>query len=130
MSLFLCIATLKVVAMQPEGCVPVAKGNISTHIEFWCQVEGGVAYWELADHEINDAEEFRDRGLVINGSGTHTVLSTTSKALNEMFDRDNITVRCIGFSHSPWLSVAGKLSYILRYGKSDSVMYQYIKRLY
>ena len=86
-----------------------------------------MAYWELADHEINDPEEFRDRGLVINGTGTHTLLATTSKALNEMFDRENITIRCIAFSQSPWLSVAGKSSYILRYGKSDSVMYKYIK---
>lgn len=107
--------------MQPEGCIPVARVNTSTHIEFWCQVEGGMAYWELAGHQINNPEKYRGYGLVINGTETYTVLTTTSEALN-VFNRDNITIRCIALSH-PFESVAGKLSYILHYGKSAIYVY-------
>ena len=110
--------------MQPEGCVPVAKVNASTQIEFRCQVEGGVAYWELVNHQINNPEEYRKYGLIINGTETHTVLTTTSDALDDLSDRDNITIRCIAFSHSPFNFVAGNISYILRYGKS--AMYTYV----
>lgn len=103
--------------MQPEGCVAFAKGNTITHVEFWCEVKGGVAYWDLANYQINKQDEFREDGIIINGTGTRTVLTTTSEALNEKFDRDNITIRCIAFSNNPWRSVAGNYSYILRYGK-------------
>lgn len=104
--------------MEPEGCIPIAKGYVSTPIEFTCEVEGGVAYWEMADRDINNPEELRKYGIVINGTETHIVLTTTSDALNELFDSDEIKIRCIVLSYNPFTSVAGNFSYILRYGKS------------